>query len=77
MKSEIITMPTYTRALQAKRVLAPFALPITVVRLSASAREQGCSYGLEVPASAMQRVLTILSREGIAYRAVRDRESVL
>lgn len=77
MRSGIITLQSFTRALQAQKAIAAKGIEARVVRLSAQARERGCAYGVEVALVYIEAAAEILVREGIGYRAVRDRESVL
>lgn len=77
MKRGIITMQSFTRAMQAQRVLSALGIQVQVLRLSDDFRAKGCGFGIEVPMSQVQRAAGALRREGIEYRAIRDKESML
>lgn len=73
----MITMQSFTRAMQAQKAIAARGISARVLRLSADARAKGCAFGVEVPFSEIPFATAILEREGISYRAIRDGESVL
>lgn len=77
MKTEIITLQSFTRAMQAQKALAARGIEAKVLRLSADARAKGCAFGIELPISEIGAAVNILRYDGIQYRAIRDKETVL
>ncbi len=77
MKTGVITLQSFTRAMQAQKALERQGVSAQVLRLSADARSKGCAFGIELPLESIHVAVGILRREGIEYRAIRDKEAVL
>jgi hypothetical protein len=68
MKYDIITIPTVTLALKAKKALAKQGIEVRVVKLSEITRNNGCAYGIEFNAFNAFSVISVLKEADIPYK---------
>ena len=67
MKTDILTVPTVTIALKAKKALSRRGIKANVIKIDSSVHQSGCSYGIEFPASEFYNVISIMKEAKITY----------
>lgn len=68
MKKDIITIPTVTMALKAKKLLARQGVKARVINISGTQSKNGCAYGIEFDSSHYFSVVSILKNAEIPYK---------
>ena len=68
MKTDILTVPTVTLALKAKKALSKRGISANVIKLDSYAQKSGCSYGIEFPTYDLYSAISLLKELGISYQ---------
>ena len=68
MKYDIITIPTVTLALKAKKTLAKQEISVRIIKLVEEAQQNGCAYGIEFNPTSAFAVISTLRDAGIPYK---------
>ena len=68
MRKDILTIPTVTLALKAKKLLSKKRISASIVHFNANESKNGCSYGLEFDMKDYFSVLSTLKDAEIPYQ---------
>ena len=68
MKTDIITIPTVTMALKAKKLLSKQGIKAKVVNINGDINSNGCSYGIEFSSTYYFSVIAILKDSEIPHK---------
>ena len=68
MKTDIITIPTVTLALKAKKLLSKQGIKVKVVNINEDIRNNGCSYGIEFDTTYYFSIIAILKDSEIPHK---------
>ena len=71
MKKDILTIPTVTLALKAKRLLSKKGITASVVHFNSNENKNGCSYGIEFDIKDYFSVLSILKESEIPHHQLK------
>ena len=72
MERRILTMTSQTLAMKAKRVLFRKGISVQIVRPSPRLTPRGCTFGLEIEAYLISRVMDILEEHRIPFGEILD-----
>ena len=68
MKNDIITIPTVTLALKAKKLLSRQGIKASVINISDLKDKSGCAYGIEFDSAYYFSVISALRNSEIPYK---------
>jgi len=71
-EERILTMSSQTLALKAKRVLFRKGISVKIVRPSPKLTPRGCTFGLEIEARLISRIMDILEENRIPFGEILD-----
>lgn len=71
MKKDILTIPTVTLALKAKKLLSKKGITASVVHFNSNENKNGCSYGIEFDINDYFSVLSILKESEIPHQQLK------
>ena len=67
---DILTIPTVTLALKAKRILGRHGIKANVIKADATTNKNGCAYAIEIPSTDFFSAITLIKEAEIPYGTV-------